>query len=57
LGVRLGPLLSASVTEAPEGRILRLRRQEGKDLGDYSDQELHVIVDLRYRVGGESEEK
>ena len=50
LGVDLGDLLSATVTEEPAGAVLRMKQQLGKDLGDYSDEDLHVYVNVRYAV-------
>lgn len=51
LGVSLGPLLSAAVTEEPVGKILRERRERGESPAIYSDSESHVFVTLRYEVG------
>lgn len=51
LGVSLGPLLSASVTEEPVGKIIRERRERGESPAIYSDSEAHIFVMLRYEVG------
>lgn len=48
LGVSLGPVLSASVTERPQGRVRRERRERGENVDAFSDEEYFVTVTLRY---------
>ena len=50
LGVKLGKLLSASVTEEPTGVIFRQNMQNGKDVRNYSEKELRILASLRFAV-------
>ncbi len=52
LGVKLGKLLSATVTEEPLGAILRNNRQlGGSAVNQYADEEIRIFVALRFEVG------
>ncbi len=50
LGVKLGPLVSAVVTEEPEGESLRTQLQQGGSALDYGDRVQHVYVSVRYAI-------
>jgi len=50
LGVSLGRLLSANSIEEPSGAIRRMKNQFGRDLSQARDEDIHVIVTLRYEV-------
>ena len=52
LGVKLGKVLSATVTEEPLGAILRNNRQlGGSAVNQYVDEEIRIFVALRFEVG------
>ncbi len=50
LGVQLGPLLSATVSEEPAGRIIREKFQRGVELEMFGDNDMHVFVSLRFGI-------
>jgi len=50
LGVKLGALLSAVVTEEPEGESVRNQLQQGGDALSYGDRVQHLYVAVRYAI-------
>ena len=50
LGVSLGELLSASITETSAGSIERYNNMIGKDVSNYTEKELQILANLRFAV-------
>lgn len=50
LGVSLGELLSASITEQPSGAVQRYNNKIGRDVTRYSEKELNIHANLRFAV-------
>lgn len=50
LGVSLGSVISATVTEEPAGLILRKKMQRGVDVSKFSERETNVYVTVRFQV-------
>lgn len=50
LGVKLGGLLSATVTEDPEGAAVREQMRLGRDLAQFTEKEIHTMANLRFSV-------
>ncbi len=50
LGVKLGDLIEAVVTEEPGEKTERLQRQQGENPEQTADEDIHVFVSLRYAI-------
>jgi len=49
LGVKLGGIIDATITEDPAGKMIRLDQQRGQTLA-LSDQNIHVYVNARFEI-------
>lgn len=50
LSVKLGPLIAATVTEEPQGAVLRRQMQQGIDSSRFSEKETNVYVNIRFEA-------